>query len=159
MCSGMWSTRLRQCVSEKHYIHPLNPLTGGFSMSRLMPWGRGLRIHFLLLPCLLGDVIIFQQGFLPVTPPPPPIAQHTHTHTHTHTRTQPPCHHKTWHPSIIHHCKERTENAERGGREEELHSSTQLASHHTLHTQHTATNLQTSPATHWQQLKWNREVG
>ena len=87
MCSGMWSTRLRQCVSEKHYIHPLNPLTGGFSMSRLMPWGRGLRIHFLLLPCLLGDVIIFQQGFLPVTPPPPPIAQHTHTHTHTHTHS------------------------------------------------------------------------
>lgn len=61
-------------------------------MSRLMPWGQGLRIHFLLLPCLLGDVIIFQQGFLPVTPPPPPIAQHTHRHTHT--RTQPPCHHK-----------------------------------------------------------------
>ena len=150
MCSGMWSTRLRQCVSEKHYIHPLNPLTGGFSMSRLMPWGRGLRIHFLLLPCLLGDVIIFQQGFLPVTPPPPPIAQHTHTHTHTHTHSNT----TSLSPQNVtseHHSPLQGK--------EELHSSTQLASHHTLHTQHTATNLQTSPATHWQQLKWNREVG
>lgn len=80
---------------------------------------------------------------------------HTQTHTHLNTTSLSP---QTWHPSIIHHCKERTENAERG-REEELHSSTQLASHHTLHTQHTATNLQTSPSTHWQELKWNREVG
>lgn len=80
---------------------------------------------------------------------------HTQTHTHSNTTSLSP---QTWHPSIIHHCKERTENAERG-REEELHSFTQLASHHTLHTQHTATNLQTSPSTHWQELKWNREVG
>ena len=83
--------------------------------------------------------------------------RHTHTHRHTNSNTTSLSPQK-WHPSIIHHCKERTENAERG-REEELHSSTQLASHHTLHTQHTATNLQTSPGTHWQELKWNREVG